>query len=63
MLIMTTQMMNGNKLMTPSKADALAKELNGSDDDCSYKAKHDPKGTGASFVEIYDEDGELMGAL
>lgn len=49
---------------TPAKAEATAAEMNRIEDDgWAYKAKHDPKGTGYSLVEIYDEDGEFVGKL
>ena len=47
--------------MTPAKADAMAAEMNRVEDDgWSYKAEHDPKGTGSSFVKAFDEDGEFV---
>ena len=46
----------------PGKAEAIAKELNETDD-WSYVVKHDPKGTGFSFIEIYDEDGEFVSRM
>ena len=48
------------KLMTPEKAERLAAELRAGDEDWSYVVKHCPKGTGFSFIEIYDEDGEFV---
>ena len=44
------------KLMTPTKAEEVAAVLN-STDDWKYVVVHCPKGTGFSFIEIYDEDG------
>jgi hypothetical protein len=32
-------------------------------DDWDYKVKHDPAGTGYSFIEVYDEDGEFISGL
>ena len=48
------------KLMVPAKAESVAAELRECDEDWSYVVKHCPKGTGFSFVEIYDEDGEFV---
>jgi hypothetical protein len=50
-------------LHTPEKAEALAAEMQSSDDGWTYVARHDPKGTGYSLVDIFDEDGELVGQL
>ena len=50
-------------LMTPSEADRLVTLLNGDFDDCSYKAVHDPKGTGQSYILVSDEDGNELGKL
>jgi hypothetical protein len=48
-------------LMTPAEAEDTAAGLQAGDADWKYVAKHDPKGTGHSFVEIYDEEGEFVG--
>jgi len=49
---------------TPTEANDLALLLTSDpDDDWTYIANHDPKGTGSSFVDIYDEDGERVGTL
>lgn len=49
-------------LLTKTKAEALAADLNNTDEEgWTYCAKHDPKGTGYSLVEIYDEDNEFVG--
>lgn len=46
------------------EAEALAAKLNANEaDDWTYKAKHCPKGTGYSFIQIYDESGEYVGKL
>ena len=48
------------KLFSRENAENLAAQLNADqDDDWTYKAEHDPKGTGYSKVAAYDEDGEL----
>ena len=51
------------KFYTKEKAEAVAAEMNATDDDWVYVAKHDPKGTGWSFIEVYDEDGEFVAFL
>lgn len=49
-------------LLTKEKAEILATDLNANDEDgWTYRAKHDPKGTGYSLVEIFDENGEFVG--
>ena len=50
-------------LFEPAKAEALAAELQAGDPDWTYRAKHDPKGTGYSLIEIFDEAGELVGRI
>ena len=47
---------------TPEKAEEIAAELNATDD-WDYKVKHHPTGTGYSFIEVYDEDGEFISGL
>lgn len=48
-------------LYQPEKAEEVADELTAADEDgWTYTAKHDPKGTGFSLIEIYDEDGEFV---
>jgi len=49
-------------LYTPEKAEAIAAEMNATDD-WTYKVIHDPAGTGYSFIEIYDEDGEFVAKM
>lgn len=51
------------KLFEPEQAEAVAEDLRESDPDWTYEVKHDPKGTGKSFIEIYDEDGEYVGRV
>jgi hypothetical protein len=48
-------------LYPPAKADAIAAALQAGDDEWTYRAIHDPKGTGFSFVNVYDEDNVLVG--
>lgn len=45
----------------PEKAEQVAASLNAWDDEWTYRVKHDPAGTGYSFIEVYDEDGEFVG--
>lgn len=58
--------------MPPEKAEAMAAKLNGERgsnpdwgdvDDWTYKVKHDPKGTGGSIIQIFDETGAFVGLL
>jgi len=44
----------------PKTVDATAAELQANDEDWTYKVKHDPKGTGRSLIEVYDENGEFI---
>jgi hypothetical protein len=48
-------------LYPPAKAEAIAAALQSGDKEWTYRAIHDPKGTGFSFVNVYDEDGVLVG--
>ena len=41
-------------------AEKAAKELKASDPEWDYRVVHDPKGTGYSFIEVFDEDGEFV---
>ncbi len=50
------------RMFTKENAIKVAAEMNDSDD-WEYRAIHDPKGTGYSFIEIYDEDGEFVGKM
>lgn len=51
-------------LFAPAKADALAAQLTADDDEgWTYRAAHDPQGTGLSFITIYDDAGEFVGKL
>ncbi len=55
---------NPNETFDPLKIDGLVADMNANpEDDWNYKAKHDPKGTGNSLIEIYDEDGEFVSYL
>lgn len=44
----------------PAKAEEIAAMMGAEDEDWTYAAKHDPKGTGYSLIEIHDEDGEFV---
>lgn len=50
------------EFLSREKAEEVAAEMNATDD-WQYRPVHDPKGTGYSFIEVYDEDGEFMGRL
>lgn len=50
-------------LMTPEKAEEVVETLNNADDDWTYKAKHDPTGKGLSYIETYDEEGNLVDGM
>jgi hypothetical protein len=53
-----------NQTFDPLKVDDFVAELNADpEDDWNYKVKHDPKGTGNSLIEIYDENGEFVSYL
>ena len=47
-------------LLEPKAAEKLAKELNKTDPEWTYRVKHNPTGKGYSFIEIYDEDKEFV---
>lgn len=50
-------------LYTIDQANLLAANMNKTDPDWKYVAKHDPEGKGWSFVEIFDEDGQKIGVM
>ncbi len=47
-------------MFTREDAIKTAATLAASDPDWTYTPVHDPKGTGFSFIEIRDEDGEFV---
>lgn len=49
------------QLFPPKKATTIAKQMQKKDPEWTYKVVHDPKKTGYSFIEIYDEDNVLIG--
>ena len=55
----TLKMAHVRTFYTKEQAEEVAAEMNATDD-WTYIPKHDPKGTGYSFIEIYDEDGEFV---
>ena len=51
-------------LLNPARADEVAGELNENEEEgWSYRVQHDPKGTGSSFVKIFDDEGFYVGNL
>ena len=51
-------------LYKAEKAAQVAETLTATDEDgWQYVACHDSKGTGGSYIEVYDADGVLVGAL
>lgn len=50
-------------LFAPAKAEEVAAALHEGDEDWDYRVVHDPKGTGYSYIDIYDEDGEFVSAF
>jgi hypothetical protein len=58
---MTTILAKPAKLFLPEKAEQTATEMQKHDEDWTYVVKHDPKGTGYSIIEIYDEENEFVG--
>ena len=52
------------QLFSARRANELAKMLNMDyEDDWSYKACHDPAGTGQSFIKVYDETNTYIADL
>jgi hypothetical protein len=50
-----------HKLFSPAQAEAIAAAMQAGDEEgWAYRAVHDPRGTGYSFVEVYDEEGECV---
>jgi len=50
-------------LYPPKKAEKIAKDMQANDLDWTYKVVHDPKITGYSFIEVYDENNKLIERL
>ena len=49
------------KLYKPEEAERLAEILRLSDPEWTYKVIHDPKGTGWSYIEVFDGEGFFVG--
>ena len=49
-------------LYTPEDAEDAALSLSEFDSEWEYRVKHDPKGTGFSIIEVFDENGEFISA-
>ena len=47
-------------LYIPEKAEEIVVEMKINDPEWEYKVCHDPKNTGFSFIDVYDEDGEFV---
>ena len=45
------------------EAETMAALLKESDDDWDYTPVHDPNKTGLSFINVYDEDHNLVGRV
>jgi len=52
-----------HKLFDPRRAEREAEKLRRGDPDWEYRVVHDPKGTGKSFIEVYDEEGHSVGRV
>lgn len=52
-----------HQLFNPAKAEIIANDMNQGDPDWKYVVNHDPRGTGYSFIEIFDEEGEFVSRL
>ena len=52
---------DSHTLMAPEEAERIAAEMSAIDEEWEYRPNHDPKGTGWSFIEIYErETGEFV---
>ncbi len=59
----TTTAENPGMFFKPEVAIAKAALLQSNDDDWKYEVVHCPKGIGFSFIQIRDEDGEIIGKI
>ena len=50
-------------LYLPGQAGEIAAKMQKSDPTWTYRVIHDPNGTGYSFIEILDEDNQLVGRI
>ena len=51
------------KLFSPADVENVAKEMQAEDEDWTYVVRHDPTGNAYSLIDIFDEDGELVGQV
>lgn len=50
-----------HQIFAPAKAEEFVAAMNADvDDDFEYRVRHDPKGTGGSVIEVYDEHGDFI---
>lgn len=56
-------MIHVETMFTKEKAIKIAEEMKKNDPDWTYTPFHDPKGTGFSFIAVYDENGEFISKL
>lgn len=47
----------------PKKVDDICKIIQSEDPDWIYKVRHDPKGTGFSVIDVFDEDGIFVSMM
>lgn len=52
---------NPRRLFSPQEAEAVAATLQADENDWTYVVKHDPKGTGRSFIEVREDDDYIIG--
>ena len=52
-----------HRLFTKEKSIEVAVMMQENDPEWTYTPVHCPKGTGYSFIEIYDEDGLFIGKV
>lgn len=56
-------MIHVETMFTKEKAIKIAEEMKKNDPEWTYTPVHDPKGTGFSFIAVYDENGEFISKL
>jgi len=52
-----------HRLFEKQESIAIASLMQKNDPEWTYIPVHDPKGTGHSFIEIYDEEMEYLGKV
>ncbi len=57
---MKTTIKSTSHTFDPEDVDRVAAELKAEDPDWDYVVRHDPKDTGYSLIDIFDEDGEFV---